>query len=175
MKNASSDYGIQPVTMNYGLWNSTSNYGMVLVTMEWRTINGYSLADGLALGAAAGLSKVDVELIIFLAIMLHKVPHPLTIPALKMWSKFRTLDQNPLRIAPYHQYRRIISKVQMDFMALFTVGTGGHYIAMLPADWSISTSHDPFALQFLWYGIPSIDDSYYTNTVPSRRIMNYNY
>ena len=32
-----------------------------------------SLADGLALGAAAGLSKVDVQLIIFLAIMLHKV------------------------------------------------------------------------------------------------------
>ena len=32
------------------------------------------LADGLALGAAAGLSKADVELIIFLAIMLHKAP-----------------------------------------------------------------------------------------------------
>lgn len=32
-----------------------------------------SVADGLALGAAAGLSKVDVEIIIFLAIMLHKV------------------------------------------------------------------------------------------------------
>ena len=30
-------------------------------------------ADGLALGAAAGLSKVDVQLIIFMAIMLHKV------------------------------------------------------------------------------------------------------
>ena len=30
-------------------------------------------ADGLALGAAAGLSKADVELIIFFAIMLHKV------------------------------------------------------------------------------------------------------
>ena len=28
-------------------------------------------------------------------------------------------------------------------MALFTIGTGGHYITMLPADWSISTSHDP--------------------------------
>ena len=25
----------------------------------------------------------------------------------------------------------------------FTMGTGGHYITMLPADWSISTSHDP--------------------------------
>ncbi len=31
-------------------------------------------ADGLALGAAAGLSKADVEFIIFLAIMLHKAP-----------------------------------------------------------------------------------------------------
>jgi len=31
----------------------------------------------------------------------------------------------------------------MDFMALFAMGTGGHYITMLPADWSISTSHDP--------------------------------
>ena len=31
----------------------------------------------------------------------------------------------------------------MDFMAYFTMGTGGHYITMLPADWSISTSHDP--------------------------------
>jgi len=26
----------------------------------------------------------------------------------------------------------------MDFMALFTMATGGHYITMLPADWSIS-------------------------------------
>ena len=31
----------------------------------------------------------------------------------------------------------------MDFMALFTMETGGHYITMLPADWSASTSHDP--------------------------------
>jgi len=31
----------------------------------------------------------------------------------------------------------------MDFMAHFTMGTGGHYITMLAADWSISTSHDP--------------------------------
>jgi len=31
----------------------------------------------------------------------------------------------------------------MDFMAHFTMGTGGHYITILPADWSISTSHDP--------------------------------
>ena len=28
-------------------------------------------------------------------------------------------------------------------MATFTMGTGGHYIIMLPADWSISTSHVP--------------------------------
>jgi len=31
----------------------------------------------------------------------------------------------------------------MDFMAHFTMGTGGHYITMLPADWSTFTSHDP--------------------------------
>ena len=31
----------------------------------------------------------------------------------------------------------------MDFRACFTMGTGGHYITMLPADWSKSTSHDP--------------------------------
>jgi len=36
----------------------------------------------------------------------------------------------------------------MDFMALVTMGTGGHYITMLPADWSTSTSHNLFALQF---------------------------
>jgi len=35
-------------------------------------------------------------------------------------------------------------------MALFTMGTGGHYITMLPTDWSISLSHDRFALQY-WY------------------------
>jgi len=40
--------------------------------------------------------------------------------------------------------------IQMDFMTHFTMGTGGHYITMLPADWLISTSHDTFALQFLW-------------------------
>ena len=33
-------------------------------------------ADGMALGAAAGLKKLDVEMVIFLAIMLHKVPPP---------------------------------------------------------------------------------------------------
>ena len=31
----------------------------------------------------------------------------------------------------------------MDSMEHFTMGTGGHYITMLPADWPISTSHDP--------------------------------
>jgi len=29
-------------------------------------------------------------------------------------------------------------------MALFTMGTGGNYITMLPADWSISRWHDPW-------------------------------
>ena len=28
-------------------------------------------------------------------------------------------------------------------LGLFTMGTGGNYITMLPTDWSISTSHDP--------------------------------
>ena len=32
----------------------------------------------------------------------------------------------------------------------FTMETRGHYVTMLPADWSMSTSHDLFALQFLW-------------------------
>jgi len=27
-------------------------------------------------------------------------------------------------------------------MAIFPLGTEGHYITMLPADWSIFTSHD---------------------------------
>ena len=31
----------------------------------------------------------------------------------------------------------------MEFMAHFTMGTGGHYITMLPADWSIPPSRDP--------------------------------
>ena len=39
--------------------------------------------------------------------------------------------------------------IKMDSIASFHYATGGHYITMLPADWSISTSHDPFALQFL--------------------------
>jgi len=36
----------------------------------------------------------------------------------------------------------------MDFMAHFTMGTGGHCITMLPADWSIFTSHDPLPSSF---------------------------
>ena len=40
--------------------------------------------------------------------------------------------------------KEIALAIQMDFMVHFTVGSiGGHYITMLPADWSISTSHDP--------------------------------
>lgn len=33
-----------------------------------------SIADGIALGAAATTSHADVEIIVFLAIMLHKAP-----------------------------------------------------------------------------------------------------
>lgn len=44
--------------------NMTATIGLVV----------HAAADGLALGAAAGLSKADVELIIFFAIMLHKAP-----------------------------------------------------------------------------------------------------
>lgn len=32
--------------------------------------------------------------------------------------------------------------VWMDFIASFNMGTGGHYITMMLADWSISTLHD---------------------------------
>jgi hypothetical protein len=32
-------------------------------------------ADGIALGAAAATSKTNVEIIVFMAIMLHKVKH----------------------------------------------------------------------------------------------------
>lgn len=38
------------------------------------TSNYIFLADGVALGAAATTSHADVELIVFLAIMLHKAP-----------------------------------------------------------------------------------------------------
>ena len=36
----------------------------------------------------------------------------------------------------------------ISWQALFTMGTGEHYITMLPADWSISTSHDPLSSSF---------------------------
>ena len=36
----------------------------------------------------------------------------------------------------------------MDFVALLTMETGGHYIAVLTADWSYHVNL--FALQFLW-------------------------
>ena len=46
-----------------------------------------------------------------------------------------------------HEFERMdtpkYALLQMDFMALFTMGAEGHYITMLPADWSIPTSHDP--------------------------------
>jgi len=38
----------------------------------------------------------------------------------------------------------------MDSIASFHLATWGHYITMLPADWSISISHDPFAWKMLW-------------------------
>jgi len=38
--------------------------------------------------------------------------------------------------------------IWMDFPASINMGTGGHYITMMLADWSISTSHDIFALSF---------------------------
>ena len=44
-----------------------------LVSFLSNILASIGTADGLALGAAAGLRKVEVELIIFLAIMLHKV------------------------------------------------------------------------------------------------------
>jgi len=44
----------------------------------------------------------------------------------------------------------------MDFMAHFTMGTGWHYITMLPADWSIFTSHDPLPSNCHSKKIPSI-------------------
>ena len=36
-------------------------------------INFFTKADGIALGAAAASSNTDVEMIVFIAIMLHKV------------------------------------------------------------------------------------------------------
>lgn len=41
--------------------------------MFLKKLNLIFTADGIALGAAVSTSKTDVELIVFLAIMLHKV------------------------------------------------------------------------------------------------------
>ena len=45
--------------------------------MNWTTTLGlvvHAAADGIALGAAAATNQLDVEIIVFLAIMLHKAP-----------------------------------------------------------------------------------------------------
>ena len=45
--------------------------------VNWTTTLGlvvHAAADGIALGAAAATNELDVEIIIFLAIMLHKAP-----------------------------------------------------------------------------------------------------
>jgi len=55
----------------------------------------------------------------------------------------------------------------MDSIPSFHQATGGHYITMLLVDWSISTSHYPFALQFLWRKMlwnPSITKDHATKT-----------
>lgn len=49
---------------NYADRNSTATIGLVV----------HAAADGVALGAAATTSHQDVEIIVFLAIMLHKAP-----------------------------------------------------------------------------------------------------
>ena len=44
--------------------------------INWTTTLGlvvHAAADGIALGAAAATNQLDVEIIVFLAIMLHKV------------------------------------------------------------------------------------------------------
>lgn len=46
-------------------------------TVNWTTTLGlvvHAAADGIALGAAAATNQLDVEIIVFLAIMLHKAP-----------------------------------------------------------------------------------------------------
>ena len=58
----------------------------------------------------------------------------------------------------------------MDFMEHFTMETGGHYITMLPADWSISTSHDPLPSSYhsekmLWN--PSIASCHMSSFPPA--------
>ena len=42
-------------------------------------------------------------------------------------------------------------------MAPFSMGTAVHYVPCCPADWSIFTSQDLFALQFLWNPSISFD------------------
>ena len=45
--------------------------------VSWTTTLGlvvHAAADGIAMGAAAATRQVDVEMIVFLAIMLHKAP-----------------------------------------------------------------------------------------------------
>ena len=60
-----------PVTSNVA--PGMCNEYISLVSFLSNILASIGTADGLALGAAAGLRKVEVELIIFLAIMLHKV------------------------------------------------------------------------------------------------------
>jgi len=81
----------------------------------------------------------------------------------------------------------------MDFMAHFTMGTGGHYITMLLADWSISTSHVPSpsschskkmlwnpsilqcALLGVWYGdvIDSLSGASYDDDASQERLREF--
>ena len=59
---------------------STSGHGSRRrgkATVNWTTTLGlvvHAAADGIALGAAAATNQLDVEIIVFLAIMLHKAP-----------------------------------------------------------------------------------------------------
>lgn len=55
----------------------TSGHGKKRGTVNWTTTLGlvvHAAADGIALGAAAATNQLDVEIIVFLAIMLHKAP-----------------------------------------------------------------------------------------------------
>ncbi len=56
--------------LNASQANSTATIGLVV----------HAAADGIALGAAATTSHQDVEMIVFLAIMLHKAPGTINIP-----------------------------------------------------------------------------------------------
>lgn len=55
--------------LNASQANSTATIGLVV----------HAAADGIALGAAATTSHQDVEMIVFLAIMLHKAPGKITV------------------------------------------------------------------------------------------------